>query len=189
MSNDKQETSVSPTATLTPDALAGFAKMLADAIAGAMPKQRAKITIGEYQATRGNHYHPDKAKEVKTTRVCYNNGAVIQHETTYDAENALLNRITHSGRYLDRLVEVTVRQEGGGVEEVHITYNNKREGIDQWRNILQTQPSTRKSRTVFEALLAHIVEEQELEDLEQQELQEARASARVRARGRAGASA
>lgn len=83
-----------------------------------------KITIGEYNRTRGSQYHPDPKVKVKMTREYYQNGRLIEHAITFDREIELLNQITHSGRYIDRLVEVVVVQNGAD-EAIDIRFSNK----------------------------------------------------------------
>ncbi len=100
-----------------------LASLLGDAIAAGIAKaQPKKISFGQYDPK--TVFHPNKATAVKFTRVYYDNGHMISWETCFDKEAALLNRITHSGRYIDRLVEVQVVSEGGD-ESVHLRYNNR----------------------------------------------------------------
>ncbi len=80
----------------------------AEAMARNAPKR--KITIGEYDPK--TWAHPNKAKAVKLTRPFLICGVVADEGQLHDSEVALMNRIDRSGRYLDRLVEVIVRDEG-----------------------------------------------------------------------------
>ena len=91
---------------------------LSDAIA-AMNRNapRRKVTAGEYDPK--TFVQPDKGKTLKLNRDCYQNGTPMYAENLSNPEIALLNRITHSGRYLNRVVEVVVAS-NGTVEEVYL---------------------------------------------------------------------
>jgi hypothetical protein len=84
-----------------------------------------KMTIGEY-VRRGaiNQNHPDPKVRLKFDREYYQSGRLIEFATTYDREVELLNQITHSGRYVNRLVEVVVVP-NGSEEAVDIRFSNK----------------------------------------------------------------
>jgi len=69
-----------------------------------------KIGIGEYDPR--TPWHPIKAEAHKLTRTCFQNGHLLDDEQLFNAEIDALNQIVRSGRYLDRLVEVIVRDEG-----------------------------------------------------------------------------
>lgn len=85
---------------------------------------RRKVTFGEYAQRGHSSFHPKSLAETpKLTRVCYQNGVVINHSTAYDREIELLNALTHPGRYLDRLVEVVFRENGSEVE-IDVRYPN-----------------------------------------------------------------
>lgn len=133
-----------------------FAKMIADGVsagmAANMPKK--KVTFGEYWAK--TPFHPTRAGAVKFTRVYAQNGVAINWDTCYDAEAALLNRINRSGRYIDRLVEVIVSQEGND-ESVDIRFHNKLPG--------QQMEMAHKVKN-FEHMLQQIVDVQDAEDAE-----------------------
>src|ERR1035437_3587304 len=107
-----------------------FAQM-GEAIGAAVSVGMAKATrkrksYGEYIRTPHSTTHPDPA---------FPNGPVLRRETLingwraqtdmlHDREIDLLNRLTHSGRYLNRLVEVLV-QLNGPEEDVQIRWNTK----------------------------------------------------------------
>lgn len=128
MSEQKTDTAA-PEATSAPTAtvnLADFGQVIGDAVAkGIAANTRRKITQGEYNA-RGGHspFHPDPKKRLKFNRVYSQNGRICELATTYDDEIELLNQITHSGRYIDRLVEVVVSQDGSE-EVVDFRFSNK----------------------------------------------------------------
>ena len=87
---------------------------------------RRKVTIGEYRMTGHSQFHPKPLAETpKLKRACWQNGFYMNETTLFDDEVSLLNKITHSGRYIDRLVEVGIRGEGTATEEVYITFPNK----------------------------------------------------------------
>lgn len=99
-------------------------------------------------------WHPDKSKTLKLRRVCYQNGVFLFADKLSNTEIDLLNRITHSGRYVDRLVEVVVDQSGAD-EAVDIRYNNKTHD--------QANELRGKARSLVE-MLQMIVADQEDED-------------------------
>jgi hypothetical protein len=96
---------------------------LASAIAqGIATSTRRKMTYGEYdQLGPRNSYHPKSKAETPTLRrEAWQNGYACEESTLMDEEIRLFNRITHSGRYFNRLVEVIADQDA-----VHIRYNNR----------------------------------------------------------------
>ena len=100
-----------PGTSLAPVDLSQLGAAIAAGISQSQPPR--KMTIGEY-VRRGkiNQYHPDPKVRLKFDREYYQNGRLIEFATTFDREVELLNQITHSGRYIDRLVEVVVIQNG-----------------------------------------------------------------------------
>ncbi len=92
-------------------------------------------------------------------RPYFQNGVKIEYASTYDKEIALLNRITHSGRYINRLVEVVVSQEGAD-DTVDIRFNNKTPDMQ-----MELKGYCRN----FVDMLEQIVDAQEMEDLEAEE--------------------
>jgi hypothetical protein len=121
---------------------------------------RRKVTFGEYDA-RGprNFYHPkSKAETPKLKREFYQNDTFCHDQTLMDREITLLNRITHSGRYMNRLVEVITSEDA-----IRIRYNNKTP--DQKMELKNFY------RSLVE-LLEIVVKEQEAEDKEAKELAE-----------------
>lgn len=157
--------------------IAQFATLIGEAVAKgiAASSPKPKVTFGQYDPK--SQFHPDKKSQQKMNRKYFQNGAEFQHDVTYDEEIALLNRITHSGRYINRLVEVSVRDEGGDQVSVHINYSNKRDHMNVLIGNLVTLP---ESKTKLQSMLAMIVEAQELEDLETEELEQARRAARAK---------
>lgn len=142
---------------------AGLAEAIAKGIAGS---QRRKVTIGEYVATATTSFHPTPGKHLHLRYRAFQNGGECMESTLFDEEIDLLNRITHSGRYINRLVEVDFHDPGGEDPTIRINYNNKRESLDGLRGEL---PRTRDYKSVFHAMLAVIVAEQEQEDLDAME--------------------
>ena len=108
---------------------ASLGKTIGDSVAqGIAASTRKKVSYGEY--IRGAHspFHTKSWKETPVMRRrYYQNNAWISPSTSFDEEIVLLNKITHSGRYIDRLVEVQVVGEGTAEEEVHIRFNNTRD--------------------------------------------------------------
>lgn len=99
-------------------------KVIGDAVATGMQKNtRPKVTIGQYLKTGHSSFHP-KGPGPALLRRTFQNDAMCNPATLYDREVELLNRLTHSGRYIDRLVEVEIRPEGAE-DVVYIRFNNR----------------------------------------------------------------
>lgn len=149
--------------------LQDLGQVMGDAVArGIAANTRRKITFGEYVARGGNSpFHPDPQKKVKLTRVCFQNGHMIEHGTAFDRELELLNKITHSGRYIDRLVEVVVAQDGSE-ETVDIRFSNKSQFAFELKGRAKD----------FTAMLEQIVAAQAEERREQEEFQASRTASR-----------
>lgn len=93
---------------------------------GIAKNTRPKLKIGDYIA-RGGHsaFHPKPRAETPVlTRSCFQNGVLMQHPTLTDKEVTLLNRIDRSGRYINRLVEVRLIEEGPDAV-LHVNFNCK----------------------------------------------------------------
>ncbi len=118
-----------PGTSLAPVDLGELGQVIGNAVASGMAASAPprRMTIGEY-IRRGkiNQYHPDPKVKLKFTREYYQNGRLIEFATCFDREVELLNQITHSGRYIDRLVEVVVEQ-NGSEEAVDIRFSNKKD--------------------------------------------------------------
>lgn len=121
-----EDTPAEPQANLGNINLSDLGDAMGKAVAaGIAAGTRRKVSFGEYQARGGNSpFHPDPNKRLKLNRSYFQNGRQIELATAYDAEVELLNQITHSGRYIDRLVEVVVSQDGSE-EVVEIRFSNK----------------------------------------------------------------
>lgn len=104
--------------------MAQFAAVLAAAITKGNIDSRPvqKVKFAQYDPK--NIYHPDRKKAAHLTRACYQNGCLLMESTMFDREIELLNTLTHSGRYINRLVEIYISQDSSE-DEVHIRYNNK----------------------------------------------------------------
>ena len=107
---------------------------------------RKKVTYGEYTRNR-NKNRP------KLRRESYQNDARIEPDSLSIAEISLLNRITHSGRYIDRKVEVVINTDSAE-EVVYIRWHNRT--ADQRSDLKGLAPS-------FENILQQIVTAQEAE--------------------------
>lgn len=94
-------------------------QQIAEGINAARPK---RITAGQYDPK--SPFHPSKKKTRKLLRPIYQNGARLSPTRLFDAEIDLLNQIKRSGRYINRLVEVIVRQDGSD-EVVELRYKNR----------------------------------------------------------------
>ena len=136
---------------------AEFAAAIGSAVAQGMAANAGpkKVTFGEYIRTGHSVFHPDgKARIPKAARQYYQNGVAIPLELTHDREIALYNRITHSGRYLDRMVEVIVNTDSAE-ETVDI----------RWHNAELDQRFEMKGKARdFTDMLTQIVTAQEQED-------------------------
>jgi hypothetical protein len=136
-------------------------KTIGEAVAsGIAATTRRKVTNGEYEQ-RGprNSYHPKSPAETpKLRREFFQNDTFCHQQTLLDREISLLNRITHSGRYFDRLVEVICSEDA-----IAVRYNNK----------TQEQKFTLKNhfRSLVE-LLETVVKQQEAEDKDAKETAE-----------------
>ncbi len=159
MSTDNQNETAGDTTVHMSGAELG--KAIADGIAAgaAASAPPRKITFGEYQRRPDPVYHPLGKQGPQMKRPYFQNGVKIEYASTYDKEIALLNRITHSGRYINRLVEVVVSQEGAD-DTVDIRFNNKTPDMQ-----MELKGYCRN----FVDMLEQIVDAQEMEDLEAEE--------------------
>lgn len=140
---------------------------IGDAVSDGIARQtRRKVTFGEYDPR--SPFQPDKKLTLKLKRPCYQNGRFIDKAMSFNSEIDLLNRITHSGRYIERLVEVVVNQEGAD-ETVYISWNNRTP--DQ-------RMEMKGHAKNWEDMLRQIVVAQEEEDLEAAEAAEAKKARR-----------
>jgi hypothetical protein len=141
--------------------LGALGQAIGNAVAAGMAQNAPprKITFGEYQRRGGiNQYHPDPKKKLKFNREYYQNGKQIQFSTCYDREVELLNQITHSGRYINRLVEIVVIQ-NGSEEAIDIRYSNKRD------KAFELKGYARNLVDMLEQIVAaQAVEREEMED-------------------------
>jgi hypothetical protein len=152
---------IDPTATFT---MADFAKMLgaavAQGVAQAMPAQPAqRMTFGQYMK-RLNAGRP------KMRRPYFENGIHQEGLVLSNTEIDLLNQITRTGRYINRLVEVIVRQEGAD-EILEMRWNTKRDAIFELKGYARN----------FEDICRQVVEAQKAEQ-EADDAREDRAHAR-----------
>jgi len=92
-------------------------QQVATAVTAAQPPKR--LTFGEYQRR-------EKKGRSILRRISWQNGVLMQESTLSNKEIDLLNLITHTGRYVNRLVEVIVREEGAD-EIVEFRWNMKRD--------------------------------------------------------------
>lgn len=138
--------------TPSPDPnMIAMAAAVAAAVAEAMAKHSPKkLTIGQYDPK--SPYHPLKGKAVKPTRIYFQNGVRLFDANTFDEEIRLLNKIQRPGRYLNRKVEVLVRQGDGaeGEDVVEVRWDSRT--ADQ-----RNHPDVRKP---FTQILGEIVQEQ-----------------------------
>jgi hypothetical protein len=101
--------------TPSPEAVAQATQNIADQIAagiaaGINEARPKKITIGQFNGA--TPWQSDKRTAKKLNMTWLQNGARMPEKRMNNKEIALLNQIHRSGRYIDRLVEVIVREEG-----------------------------------------------------------------------------
>lgn len=110
--------------SVTAGELAAFGKSIGDSIVQGMAANapRRKVTFGEYDPK--TFAQPNKRLTLRLNRDCFQNGGWMNPNSMNNAEIRLLNSITHSGRYIDRTVEVIIGQ-NGSEDEVHLRYKNK----------------------------------------------------------------
>lgn len=143
--------------------LADFGKVIGDAVAKGIaestpPPPPRRVSFGEYQR-RPTLYHPKGPQGPKMARAYSQNSLLLDYATTYDRDILLLNRITHSGRYIDRKVEVILNNDNAE-ESVDIRYHDRTAD-----HRLDMKAVVRD----FTHMLTQIVEAQEEEDREEQE--------------------
>lgn len=139
--------------TLANTTTGDLGKAIGEAVAaGIAATTRRKVSAGEYAARPGNPFNP---RRVRLKRECYQNGIRLTTTSLSDKEIELLNKITHSGRYINRLVAVLVSENEGAEEEVDIRWNNKtRDQQIQFKGEVKN----------FESLLEQVVAAQKEED-------------------------
>lgn len=126
-----------------------FASQISTGIATGINEARPqKITAGRYDPR--TPFQPDKTKSKRLIRPVYQNATRLNPMQLFNAEITLLNQINRSGRYLDRKVEVILREEGSE-EYLEIRYKNRT--IDDRMEIKSLFRS-------FQELLEKIVAEQ-----------------------------
>lgn len=144
-----------------------LATMIGSSVAQAIESQSPKkIPYGKYEPR--TPWQPTKAGAHKLTRPCYQNGIGADEQKMTNVEIDLWNRLTHSGRYLNRLVEVAFIEDGS-VTHVNLRYNNK---TPDQRMLLKDE-----ARNLTE-MLTLIVAEQELEDAESADADDRKQTAR-----------
>lgn len=103
-------------------------RTIAEGVSAGMAANAPKRKIGIAEYDPKTAFLPNKKDAVQLTRACFQNGAQMRPVNMFPEEIRLLNAITHSGRYIDRLVEVVLVPNGAD-DEVHLRYNCKT--IDQ----------------------------------------------------------
>ncbi len=113
---------------------------IGQAVADGMAKHtRPKVPYGTYIKRVHSAMHPDPnfPDGPKLLKDVFINGLPAMPSGLTDAELNLLNRLSRSGRYLDRLVEVIV-----GMDGIEIRYNDKtndqrNENAGKWRTTVE----------------------------------------------------
>jgi hypothetical protein len=147
----QNEPTTTPSTPVTGNDLIALGKAIAAGINEAQPKRR--MSYAEYNKREAMRNPVPKLK----WDMAIQNGIDMQFiGPTAAKEIALMNRITHSGRYFDRKLEVIVRDEGAKSVELRYPWRSIDQRLDMrnyWRNLTD--------------MLEQIVTQQELEDLEQ----------------------
>lgn len=130
--------SATPAEALTSD----MGTQIGEAVAAGMAKnQRPKVTYGQYIKRVHSSLHPDPAlpNGPRLLRQYWINGHHEDEQNLLDAEIRLLNQLTHSGRYINRLVEVIVANEGLD-EIVQVRYDNTKNSLlpNHSRSLVET---------------------------------------------------
>lgn len=132
---------------------------IGDAVASGYAKtQRPKVTPGQYVKRPYSVFHTKGVgddKRVKLSREYYINGDLCRESRLSDEEIELLNRLTHAGRYIDRMVEVILRPNGVD-DAVEIRFSNKLENYMPLKAVC--------GKNTLEGMLKLIVTQQEVED-------------------------
>jgi hypothetical protein len=101
-----------------------LAQAIGDAVALGLEKNNPKkVTFGQY-LKRGTKNHPLGLASPKFSRQYFQNGHEVPYDAVPDEDVLLLNSLTHSGRYLDRKVEVILRDTGGDTQSLEFRYRN-----------------------------------------------------------------
>ena len=131
-----------------------FAKIIGDSVAAGVARNapRRKISISEYEPRSPFHSGLKKDKP-KLRRPVWQNGSFCMPDLLHDEEIELLNKITHSGRYLDRKVEVIV-DTNLAEEPLYIRFDNRRDAAFELKSVARD----------FREMLRLIVVAQEAED-------------------------
>ncbi len=146
-----------PSGNVIPDNLG---VVIGDAVAAGMTKnQRRKVTIGEYIA-RLKAGRPEMAR-----RFFQNNVEMLPGDMRVSNEEiVLLNKVNRTGRYINRLVEVVVGQDGAE-EVIYFRYNNRKPD----HQFALMSAGVRDFRTMLEMIVdAQAIENAE-EDLEREQ--------------------
>src|SRR5882672_9385926 len=107
MAKDTKETDQIEEPTPQPS-MSDLATIIGDGIAKGMAQVAPKkVTAGRYDPK--SSFHPDKKLVPQLKRRCFQNGVEMKADLLFDEEIRLLNRIARGGRYLDRNVEVVLR--------------------------------------------------------------------------------
>lgn len=151
----------------SPDFAAMGESIGASVAAGMAKSERRKVTFGEYQKKPHSTTHPDPKypNGPLLTHECWINGDRAVTSSLNDREITFLNQLTHSGRYINRLVEVMF-----GADEIRIHWNNKtndqrNEAAKMWRS--------------FEDMMGQIIAAQVVEDREEEVLIEEKQARRA----------
>lgn len=125
--SDQKSISVPVPASMSPEQFASmmaqFANQITNGISAGIAEARPKkVTAGQYDPK--TPFHPNKKSMKRLTRAVYQNGTRLNASQLFNEEIDLFNQINRSGRYINRLIEVFLRQEGAD-EVVELRYKNR----------------------------------------------------------------
>jgi len=105
--------------------MAAFGQNLVTGISTEMAKANPrKVSIGQFDGQMPAQEGKSKNQKLKLKRACYQNGTRLNPITLFNREIDALNKLVRSGRYLNRLIEVVVHQDGSE-EVVELRYKNR----------------------------------------------------------------
>lgn len=103
---------------------AGISQGIAAGMQGMLPKQKVEFGDFDPKSPFDIVVNGKSLPRPELRRVTYQNGFRIMPERMTHREIELCNQLRKSGRYINRVVELVVRDEGAA-EVVYINYNNR----------------------------------------------------------------
>ena len=104
-------------------AFAVMGQQISQSIAAGIQEARPqKKTFGQFPGK--SPFHADRRKMKRLTRPVYQNGTRLNAAQLFDEEILALNKLVRSGRYINRLIEVIIANDGAD-EVVELRYKNR----------------------------------------------------------------